>query len=172
MTTRKESITELRVRDRDATFIDRIRTLDEFVPLTSSRGKHAIRAVHEEIISNRAAHVPTRLYDAAVRQALTMIWEAADRDCGKAPEGVDSDGGRRHGTTRPSRPGSGRQDQGFTRGAPIWGRDAALKRFEVLCQGTWKLSPDTANFKAVLVSDMTAQIHVPITYGIGPPGQP
>ena len=28
-----------------------------------------------------------------------------------------------------------------TRGAPIWGRDAAMKRFEELYQGTWKLSP-------------------------------
>jgi hypothetical protein len=34
-----------------------------------------------------------------------------------------------------------------TRGVPIWGRDAALKRFETLYQGTWKLSPDTANLK-------------------------
>jgi hypothetical protein len=59
-----------------------------------------------------------------------------------------------------------------TRGAPIWGRDAALKRFEMLYQGTWKLSPDMANLKAVLVSDMTAQLHVPITFNIGAPGQP
>ena len=59
-----------------------------------------------------------------------------------------------------------------TRGAPIWGRDVALKRFETLYQGTWKLSPDTANLKVVLVSDMTAQIYVPITFNIGPPGQP
>lgn len=59
-----------------------------------------------------------------------------------------------------------------TRGAPIWGRDAALKRFEALYQGTWKLSPDTANLKAVMVNDMTAQIHGPITFNIGPPGQP
>ncbi len=59
-----------------------------------------------------------------------------------------------------------------TRGSPIWGRDAALKRFEALYQGTWKLSPDTSNLKAVLVSDTTAQIHVPITFNIGPPGQP
>ena len=34
-----------------------------------------------------------------------------------------------------------------TRGAPIWGRDAALKRFETLYQGTWKLSPDASNRK-------------------------
>lgn len=59
-----------------------------------------------------------------------------------------------------------------TRGAPIWGRDAALKRFEALYQGTWKLSPDIANLKAVLVSETTAQLYVPITFNIGPPGQP
>jgi hypothetical protein len=59
-----------------------------------------------------------------------------------------------------------------TRGAPIWGRDAALKRFETLYQGTWKLSPDTANLKAVLVSDTTAQLYVPITFNVGALGQP
>ena len=59
-----------------------------------------------------------------------------------------------------------------TRGSPIWGRDAALKRFETLYQGTWKLSPDVANLKAVLLNDTTAQLHVPITFNIGPPGQP
>ncbi len=59
-----------------------------------------------------------------------------------------------------------------TRGAPIWGRDAALKRFELLYQGTWKLSPDLAQLKAVLVNDMTAQLYVPITFNIGATGQP
>jgi ketosteroid isomerase-like protein len=60
----------------------------------------------------------------------------------------------------------------ITRGAPIWGRDAALKRFETLYQGTWKLSPDTSNLKVVLLSDTTAQLYVPIMFNIGPPGQP
>jgi len=59
-----------------------------------------------------------------------------------------------------------------TRGVPIWGRDAALKRFETLYQGTWKVSPDTANLKVVLISDTTAQLFVPIMFNIGPPGQP
>ena len=58
-----------------------------------------------------------------------------------------------------------------TRGAPIWGREAAFKRFETLYQGTWKLSPDMANLKAVLVTDTIAQLYVPITFNIGPPGQ-
>jgi ketosteroid isomerase-like protein len=59
-----------------------------------------------------------------------------------------------------------------TRGAPIWGRDAALKRFEMLYQGTWKLSPDTPNLKVVLLGDATAQLFVPVMFNIGPPGQP
>jgi ketosteroid isomerase-like protein len=59
-----------------------------------------------------------------------------------------------------------------TRGAPIWGREAALKRFETLYQGTWKLSPDMSNLKAVLVNETTAQLYVPITFNIGAPGQP
>jgi ketosteroid isomerase-like protein len=29
----------------------------------------------------------------------------------------------------------------ITRGTPIWGRDAALKRFETLYQGSWFLEP-------------------------------
>jgi hypothetical protein len=59
-----------------------------------------------------------------------------------------------------------------TRGTAIWGRDAALKRFEALYQGTWKLSPDTPNLKTVLMNDVTAQVHVPITFNIGVLGQP
>ena len=58
-----------------------------------------------------------------------------------------------------------------TRGAPIWGRDAAMKRFETLYQGTWKLSPDSSSLKVVMLSDTTAQLFVPIMFNIGPPGQ-
>jgi ketosteroid isomerase-like protein len=60
----------------------------------------------------------------------------------------------------------------ITRGMPIWGRDAALKRFEMLYQGTWKLSPDTSNLRVILLGDTTAQLFVPIMFNIGPPGQP
>ena len=59
-----------------------------------------------------------------------------------------------------------------TRGMPVWGREAALKRFESLYQGTWKLSPDLSNLKTVLVSETTAQLYVPITFNIGASGQP
>ena len=60
----------------------------------------------------------------------------------------------------------------ITRGTPIWGRDAALKRFEALYQGTWKLSPDLSNLKVMVLSDTTAQLFVPIVFNIGAAAQP
>jgi ketosteroid isomerase-like protein len=58
-----------------------------------------------------------------------------------------------------------------TRGTPVWGRDAALKRFETLYQGTWKLAPDRSNLKVVALSATSAQLFVPIVFNIGAPGQ-
>ena len=37
----------------------------------------------------------------------------------------------------------------ITRGTPIWGSDAALKRFAALYKGTWLLEPDTASLRIV-----------------------
>lgn len=59
-----------------------------------------------------------------------------------------------------------------TRGMPVWGRDAALKRFDTLYQGTWRLSPDSSNLKVVFLSETTAQLYVPIMFNIGAPGHP
>jgi len=83
MTTRKELTEALRARYRSAPFGDRIKILDEFVALTGYHRKHAIRVLGEEAAEARAAPVRNRLYDEAVRQALTMLWEAADRVGGK-----------------------------------------------------------------------------------------
>jgi ketosteroid isomerase-like protein len=60
----------------------------------------------------------------------------------------------------------------ITRGSPIWGRDAALNRFETLYQGTWKLSADTSKLKVVVLNETSAQLFVPIMFNIGSPGQP
>ena len=60
----------------------------------------------------------------------------------------------------------------ITRGTPVWGRDAALKRFETLYLGTWKLAPDVANLKIVMLTDTTAHVFIPIIFNIGPTGQP
>jgi ketosteroid isomerase-like protein len=60
----------------------------------------------------------------------------------------------------------------ITRGAPVWGSEAAIKRFAVLYQGTWQLDPETAGLKITMVGDGVAQLYVPIMFTIGAPGQP
>jgi hypothetical protein len=60
----------------------------------------------------------------------------------------------------------------ITRGAPVWGSDAALKRFATLYQGTWRLEPDASGLRTTMLGDRVAQIYVPIVFTIGPPGQP
>ncbi len=83
MTTRKELVEALRVRYGSATFGERIKILEEFVALTGYHRKHAIRVLRDEVTKAGAARARNRVYDEAVRQALTMLWEAADRVCGK-----------------------------------------------------------------------------------------
>ena len=113
MTTRKELVEALRQRYRRAVFGERIKILDEFVAVTGYHRKHAIRLLCEEVATAKAAHTRNRLCDEAVRQALTVLWEAADRVCGKRlkaliPMLVDSM--ERHGHLDS---GSGHQDQGL-----------------------------------------------------------
>jgi len=65
----------------------------------------------------------------------------------------------------------------ITRGTTIWGRDAAMKRFETLYQGTWRLAPDSSSLKIIMLGDNTAQLYASILYAsimftIGAPGQP
>lgn len=83
MTTRKELTEALRARYRSSTFEQRTKILNEFVALTGYHRKHAIRVLGDDATGARVAPVRNRLYDEAVRQALTMLWEAADRVCGK-----------------------------------------------------------------------------------------
>ncbi len=83
MTTRKELIEALRLRYRGAAFSDRIKILDEFVALTSYHRKHAIRVLRGEFSPATEVRLRNRVYDEAVFQALTVLWEAADRVCGK-----------------------------------------------------------------------------------------
>jgi len=59
----------------------------------------------------------------------------------------------------------------ITRGTPIWGPDAALKRFTALYEGTWRLDPDTSGLKMITIADGAAQIYVPILFTIGASGQ-
>lgn len=60
----------------------------------------------------------------------------------------------------------------ITRGTPVWGPDAALKRFTALYEGTWRLDPEASALKIIMIGEEAAQIYVPINFTIGASGQP
>ena len=58
--------------------------LDEFVAVTGFHRKHALRLFNRRTqMGPRRKRGRSRLYDEAVHQALTVLWEASDRVCGK-----------------------------------------------------------------------------------------
>ena len=59
----------------------------------------------------------------------------------------------------------------ITRGTPVWGREAALQRFQALYKGTWRLDPAMADFRVIDLGGDRAQLFVPVTFLIGPAGQ-
>lgn len=59
----------------------------------------------------------------------------------------------------------------ITHGTAIWGRAAAMERFRVLYDGTWRLKPNMAQFRVVALASTAAQIFVPVLFTVGHPGQ-
>jgi hypothetical protein len=63
---------------------EKTKILDEFVALAHCHRKHAIRLLTRVEPVVQEAHRPVRrIYSEAVREALIVLWEAADRICGK-----------------------------------------------------------------------------------------
>ena len=83
MATGKELIAAVGRRYREASKTDRTKILDEFAELTQYHRKHAIRVLSSAPRGPRRGLARNRLYDEAVRKALIVLWEAADRLCGK-----------------------------------------------------------------------------------------
>ena len=83
MATRRELIEAIAGRYHAATRIEKKKILDEFIKVTGFHRKHAIRALKRHT-GNSAEPAPrARIYDEAAVTALTILWEAADRICGK-----------------------------------------------------------------------------------------
>jgi hypothetical protein len=59
----------------------------------------------------------------------------------------------------------------ITRGTVLWGREAAIQRFGKLHEGTWRLEPELANLRVVPISETAAELHVPVTFTTGAPGE-
>lgn len=84
MATRDELLVALAARYRGSGREEKTRILDEFACLTGHHRKHAMRLLRATPSGQAPASRPERrVYDAAVRKALIVLWEASDRICGK-----------------------------------------------------------------------------------------
>jgi hypothetical protein len=81
--TRRELIEAVVARYRAAGRNEKKKILDEFVQVTGFHRKHAIRALKRSRQEAREPRQRARIYNEAVREALTIVWEASDRICGK-----------------------------------------------------------------------------------------
>ena len=82
---KQELLVTLRERYRSSSKKDKSHILDEFIAITGHHRKHGIRLlgqIDEDDGVPRQAR-GQRIYDEAVREAVIVIWEAADRICGK-----------------------------------------------------------------------------------------
>jgi hypothetical protein len=84
MATRDELIAATVERYAESELSERSRILDQFVAVTGYHRKHAARLLRGGRPRVRSGpRAGRRIYDAAVREALIVLWEAADRICGK-----------------------------------------------------------------------------------------
>src|SRR5262245_55550287 len=90
--TKTELVQALRQRYQTASRIEKTRILDEYVALADCHRKHAIRLLTDvNPVEPAVTTTPIRdrrTYTEAVREALTVLWEAADRICGKRLKAV------------------------------------------------------------------------------------
>ena len=91
--TKEELVGALGQRYRESPKMIKARILDEFVIMSGYHRKHVIRLLGEA--HNGQTQTPVceigssrRIYDEAVKEALIVVWEAADRICGKRLKAV------------------------------------------------------------------------------------
>ncbi len=84
MATRKELLAAIKDRYRGKGRVEKNRILDEFVAVTGYHRRHALRLLNQNADQpGTPERVGQRIYDEAVRTALIIVWETADRICGK-----------------------------------------------------------------------------------------
>jgi hypothetical protein len=81
--TRRELTTAIADRYRTADRSSKKAILDEFVNVTGYHRKHAIRVLSCKPMAEKKKPISKRIYNTAVDEALIVLWEAADRICGK-----------------------------------------------------------------------------------------
>jgi hypothetical protein len=79
LTTRRELTTAISQRYRTADRTNKKLILDEFTKVTGYHRKHAIRILTAEPATPQARPGARRIYQEAEKEALIVLWEAADR---------------------------------------------------------------------------------------------
>ena len=83
---KQELLATIRDRYRASFKREKSRILDEFIAVTGHHRKHSIRLLGQSGDDGEqqpAVKKGRRIYEEAVREALIVVWEAADRICGK-----------------------------------------------------------------------------------------
>ena len=83
MATKKELTAAVAERYRTSSRVEKALILDEFVVITGFHRKHAMRLLRRPERASTSRRTRPRIYDEAERNALILLWEAADRVCGK-----------------------------------------------------------------------------------------
>jgi hypothetical protein len=87
MGARREVVSAVTERYRSAKRAEKGRMLDALCATTGWHRKHAVRALRQrETVAPGEVGAPRerrRRYDATIKDALTALWEASDRVCGK-----------------------------------------------------------------------------------------
>jgi hypothetical protein len=78
LATRRELIQAIAERYHAVARPEKKEILDEFIKVTGYHRKHAIRALKRTTGGGAEPGPRSRLYDEAVRSALTILWEAAE----------------------------------------------------------------------------------------------
>ena len=84
--TRHDLLQAVHARYRASTKDEKLRILDQVVAITGYHRKHIIRLMRTRPTITQIPRPAQRrlpLYDAAVREAVVVLWEASDRVCGK-----------------------------------------------------------------------------------------
>ena len=87
MGARREVLSAVAERYGSAGRVEKGRILDALCRTTGWHRKHAIRAlrrhINDQVVDIPAPHERKRRYGATIKDALTALWEASDRVCGK-----------------------------------------------------------------------------------------
>jgi hypothetical protein len=87
MGARREVLSAVAERYRSAGRVEKGRILDALCRTTGWHRKHAVRALRRRVVDKavetEAPRERKRRYDATIKDALTALWEASDRVCGK-----------------------------------------------------------------------------------------